>query len=278
MQAERRPVAVEVPIEVVPEQSGELLAGLNVGARVDHVATRQGLVEGRIVSTIQLVHHHFPDRMRPGRTVATVAVALVRHPEVEGVRPDGYPSQGRRDGRVVHEELIGHHLELLVTADPEVRSAHTDDGPVGDVGEALDDQPGAGHLRQPIVVSALAPILRILFVGQREHGDLVAAPVQILNRRVIGVLVRDEESTADLATVGILSLTVEDLLVQVDVVDVHGTVERDRDHLRHLLRIDVTRDAGAVSRAVTIGQHALRGIAVRCTIGIGLHGWNAIKR
>jgi len=102
--------------------------------------------------------------MRPRRTVATVAVTLVRHPEVQGVRPDGYTSQGRGDGRVVDEELIGHHLELFVTADSEVRSAHTDDGAIGDVGETLDDQPGTGHLSQPIVVRSLAPVLRILLV------------------------------------------------------------------------------------------------------------------
>jgi len=277
VQTKRRPVAVEVPVEVVPEQPSELLTGLNVGARVDHVATRQGFIESGIVSAIQLVHHHFPDRMRSGRAVTTVTVASVRHPEVQGIRPDRYSSQGRRDGSIVDEELIGHHLELFVTADPEIRSAHADDGTVSDVGEALDDQPSAGHFRQPIVVSALTPILRIFLVGQREHRDLVTASMQILDGRVVGVLMRDEESTTDLTTVRILSLSVEDLFVQVDVVDVHGAVEGDRDHLRHLLGIDIARDASAISRAVAIGQHTLRGIAIRCTVGIGFHGCNAIK-
>lgn len=164
MQAERRPVAVEVPVEVMPEQSGKLFAGLYVGARVDHVTTWQRFVEGRIISAIQLVHHHLPDWMRSRRTVATVAVALVRHPEVQGVRPDGHASQGRGDGRIVHEELIGHHLELFVTADSEIRSAHTDDGTIGDVGETLDDQPSTSHLSQPIVVCSLAPVLRIFLM------------------------------------------------------------------------------------------------------------------
>jgi len=114
-------------------------------------------------------------------------------------------------------------------------------------------------------------------MSQREHCDLVTASMQILDSRVVGVLVRDEESTTDLTTVRILSLPIEDLFVQVDVVDVHGAVERDRDHLRHLLRIDVARNAGAISRAVAIGQHTLRGIAIRCTVGIGFHGCNGIK-
>lgn len=83
-------------------------------------------------------------------------------------------------------------------------------------------------------------------MGEGEHGYLVATTMEILDRRVIGVLVRDEEGSSDLATVGILPLPVEDLLVQVDVVHVHGSVERDRDHLGYLGRLDVPRDPGAV--------------------------------
>lgn len=272
MQTKWCPVAVEMSVEVMPEQTGKLFAALYVGARVDHVTTWQRLVEGRIISAVQFVHHHLPDRMRPRWTVAAVTITLVRHSEVQSVRPDGHTSQRRGDGSVIHEELIGHHLELFVTADPEVRGAHTNDGAIGDVGETLDDQPGAGHLGQPVIVCSLAPILRILLVRQREHSDLVAASMKILHGRIIGVLMRDEEGTADLAAVRILTLPVEDLLVQIDVVDVHGAVERDGDHLRHLLRIDVAGDASTVGGTVAIGQDALRGIAIGSAIRIGLHG------
>lgn len=274
VQTERRPVAVEVPVEVVSKQTSELLAALDVGAGVDHVTTRQGLVEGGIVPAVQLVHHHLPDWMRPRRAVAAVAIALVGHPEVQRVRPNRHTSQRRGDGGVVHEKLIGHHLELLVTADSEIRGSHADDGAVGDVGETLDDQSGAGHLRQPIVVRTLAPVLRILLVRQREHRDLVAASMKILHRRIVGVLVGDEERTADLAAIRVLTLPVEDLVVEIDVVHVHGAVEGDRDHLRHLLGIDVAGYTGAVGRTIAIGQDALRGIAIRSTVGIGLHRCN----
>lgn len=64
MKAEGRSVGVEMAVEVVPEQPGELVAGLDVGARVDHVATGQRLVERRVVTAIQLVHHDFPDGVR----------------------------------------------------------------------------------------------------------------------------------------------------------------------------------------------------------------------
>lgn len=139
MEAEGCPVAVEVPVEIVPEQPGELFSSLNVGARVDHVATGQGLVESRVVPSVQLVHHHLPHGMGPGRAVSTVPVALVGHPEVQGVGPDGHTAEGRGDGGVVDEELVCHHLELLVTAHSKVRSPHPNDGTVGNVGETFDN-------------------------------------------------------------------------------------------------------------------------------------------
>lgn len=93
-------------------------------------------------------------KYRPRRAVAAVAVALVGHAEVEGVGPDGHAAERGRDRGVVGEELIGHHLELLVTADAQVRGSHPDYRAVGDVGEALDDETGTGHLGQPVVVRA----------------------------------------------------------------------------------------------------------------------------
>lgn len=274
VQTEWRPVAVEMPIEIVSEQTSKLFACLDVGARVDHVTTRQGFVEGGIVSAVQLVHHHLPDWMRPRRAITAIAVASVRHPEVQRVRPNWHTSQRRRNGGIVHKELVGHHFELLVTADPKVRCPYADDGAIGDVGKTFDNQPGTGHLCQPVIVRTLAPILRILLVCQREHRDLMAASMKILHRRIVGVLVRDEERTADLAAVRVLALPVEDLFVEIDIVHVHGSVESDCNHLRHLLRIDVAGYTSTIGRTVAIGQDALRGITIRGTIGIGFHGCN----
>ncbi len=39
-------------------------------------------------------------------------MALVRHEVVEGVGPDGDAGERGDDGRVVGEELVGHHAEL----------------------------------------------------------------------------------------------------------------------------------------------------------------------
>ena len=69
---------------------------------------------------------------------------------------------------------------LLVGPHQEVGSAHADDGAVRDVGEPLYDEPGAGHLRQPVVVGAVRPVLLVAAVRHAEHADLVAQAVQLL--------------------------------------------------------------------------------------------------
>ncbi len=50
----------------------------------------------------------------PGWAVLLVPVALVRHEVVEGVGPDGDAGERGDDGRVVREELVGHHAELEI--------------------------------------------------------------------------------------------------------------------------------------------------------------------
>lgn len=258
-------------VEVVAQKATELISGLDVGARVDHVATGQGLVEGGVVSAIELVHHDLPHGVALAGAVVRVTVALVGHPEVERVGPDGHASQRGGDGGVVDKELVGHHLELLVAADAEVRGAHADDAAVGDVGETLDDEAAAGHLGQPVVVAAVGPVLGVVAVGQRENGDLVTFAVQVLDGRVVGVLVVHEEGGSDLAAVGVLALAVEEVLVQVDVVDVDGTVEGERDHLGHLAGLNVAGDASAISRAEAVGEHALGRVAVGRTVRVSLN-------
>nr|CAD7568205.1 unnamed protein product [Timema californicum] len=169
--------AFDVPVKVVSEQPSELISSLDVGARVNHVATRQRLIEGWVITSIQLVHYHFPNRMTPTGTVVGVTVTLVRHAEVQGVGPNGDPSQGSGDGGVVDKELIGHHLKLLVTANTKVWCPHSNDGAVGDVSKPLDDEATASHLREPVVVGSLGPIKGIVLVCQREDSDLVTATV-----------------------------------------------------------------------------------------------------
>ncbi len=88
------------------------------------------------------------------------------------------------------------------------------------------------------------------------RGDLVAALVHVLHGRVVGVLVGDEERGLDGAAVGVEPLAVEDLVVELDVGDVDGVVERDGDHLRDLLRVEVAGHGGAVEGAEALGDRA----------------------
>lgn len=147
----------------------------------------------------------------------------------------------------------------------------TNDGTVGDIGEPLNDQSGASHFSEPIVVGSLGPVVRVIFVSKREDRDLMTFPVQILYGGVVGVLVRNEEGTPDLTTVGVLSLAVEDFFVEVDVVDVHSTVEGDGDHLGNLAGFKASGDSSPVSRTVTVWQHTLGGVAVWGSVWIGFH-------
>lgn len=57
---------------------------------------------------------------------------------------------------------------------------------------------------------------------------------------------RNEECTADLAAIRILTLPVKDLIVEIDIVYIHSAIESNRNHLRHLLGIDVAGYTGAV--------------------------------
>lgn len=72
---------------------------------------------------------------------------------------------------------------------------------------------------------------------------------------------RYKECALDLASVWILTLTVENLFIQIDVVDVHCTIECQCDHLWHLCWLNVSRNAGSVGRAKTVGNCTLVGVA-----------------
>lgn len=182
VEAERGAVAVEMAVEIMAQKPRELLSRLDVGARIHHVATRKRFVKGWVVTSVQLVHDHLPDGMTPAGAVVGVAIALVRHSEVERVGPDWDPSQRGSDRCVVDKELIGHHLELLVATNPQVRSPDPNYRSVGDVGESLNNETRTCHFGQPIVVGSLRPVLRVVFVCEGEDGDLMTSSVKVLHR------------------------------------------------------------------------------------------------
>jgi len=53
--------------------------------------------------------------------------------------------------------------------------------------------------------------------------------VELLHGGVVGVSVRGEESALDLTAVWILSLSIEYVLIKIDIVRVDGSIECDGD-------------------------------------------------
>ena len=57
---------------------------------------------------------------------------------------------------------------------------------------------------------------------------------QLLHVLVVVVLVGDVEGAVDGAAVGVRACLGEDVFVKVPVLEVHGVVKGESDHLRHL--------------------------------------------
>jgi len=115
------------------------------------------------------------------------------------------------------------------------------------------------------------------YLRDRVNGDFVALPVHLLDRGIVGILVRYEEGGLDVAAIRVFAFTVEDLLVQANVVIVDGIVESYRDHLGYVLGWEIARYRGTVLRAETVRQNAYGGVAGWCPIGIIVHIWNVEK-
>merc|ERR1711936_133262 len=272
-EAEGSSVLVEVSVEVVGQEVVELISSEDIGAGVQHSAAGEVLVNGGVLPPVQLVHNHLPDGVRSCRATLKVAVAPVGHLKVHGVRPQGRVLQGSRDGGVVEEALFLHHGELVVTTYSQIRSSQTDHRVVPDFGKLVDDKPRPGHLPGPVLNGGLGPEGFITVVSDGVGSDLVAQSVHVLHRRVVGVVVRDEECTFDITSVGIPPLLVEDFTVQVNVSNIDGVVEGECDHLRDsvtsvILRAEVAGNLSSVLRAETVRKLAESFITRRSSVWI----------
>ena len=138
---ERCSVLIKMSIEVVDQKVVELVAVQDVGASINHRASRHNFIGCWIFPSVQLVHHHLPNSARSRRTVLEIAVAPVWHLEEHGVRPEGHVLQRGGDGGVVEEGLLLHHRELLVASNSQEGRSQADDRVVGDVCKLVDDQP-----------------------------------------------------------------------------------------------------------------------------------------
>lgn len=100
------------------------------------------------------------------------------------------------------------------------------------------------------------------------HSDLVALPVRLLDSGVVGVLMRDEECGLDVAAIGVASLPVEDLLVELYVVVIDGVVESDSNHLWDVLGGQAVRYSGSIFRTETVWENAHCWITRWCSVRV----------
>lgn len=94
------------------------------------------------------------------------------------------------------------------------------------------------------------------------YSNLVSLTMSLMHGWIVGIFVRDKVGRFDVAAVRIFPFAVEDLCIEVDIVVVDGVIEGDSDHLWHVTSGQVSGDHGAVLRAETVRQNALRGVAV----------------
>jgi hypothetical protein len=73
-----------------------------------------------------------------------------------------------------------------------------------------------------------------------HHGTLQLAASQLIPKNA---KMQYDTHTLDLAAVGIEPIR-EDLLIEIQIVGVNSSVEGDRDHLRHLVRLQVPGNPG----------------------------------
>lgn len=280
VETQRGAVGAVVAGQVVVQEGAELLGGDNVGALVDVVATGQLLVELRVVTTIELVHHHLPDGEVAGRAVLVSSETLVGHTVHEGVWPQGQTALGSGNGGVVEEAPFHHHLELRVATNSAEGHAHAQDLSGGDVGEALDDDTGAVHLLLVVLGVEVGPVGGVGVVGDGVDGDLVALAVELLDGGVVGEGVGDEEGTLGSAVIAlVLGGILEDLLEDAEVALVDGAGEGDGDHLGRLRGVQVAGDVGAVHGAeAALVPAAGAGVADLGAVGVRLGGADVLIR
>lgn len=89
VETERSTIGAIVSLEVVFQEVSELGSFPDVRTRINKVTPRKALVEEWVITSVQLIHDHLPDGMRPGRTVLGISMALVWHSEIHCIWPKG---------------------------------------------------------------------------------------------------------------------------------------------------------------------------------------------
>ena len=83
----------------------------------------------------------------------------------------------------------------------------------------------------------------------------------------------NEEGGFNVAAIGILALSIEDVFIQADVVVVDCVIESYRNHLRHVFGWQIPRYGGSVLRAEAVRKSADRWVAGWGAVWIVVHIW-----
>lgn len=172
VESERSFVLIVVAVEVVVQEIVELVAGEDVGARIDHGTAGQVLVVAGVFTAVELVHHHLPDGVAPGGATLQIAVTTMRHAEIHSVGPQRRVRQWGGNRAVVQESLFFHHRELIVASHTEVRRTDTYDAVVGNVCELFDNYSHAGHFLTPVIDRSVAPEAFVVIVPANNNTML----------------------------------------------------------------------------------------------------------
>lgn len=86
------------------------------------------------------------------------------------------------------------------------------------------------------------------------HSDFMTLSECFLDGGVVGVFVGNEVCSLDVATVWILTVSVEDFLVQFNVVVINSIIKSDGDHHWNILDWQVSGNGGTIFRTETIRQ------------------------
>ncbi len=194
----------------------------------EHALVEMVAYTSRLVTNKVRVQGHLP-HPRVGGSGTGSDLADVRHPEVEGVRPDGLLRTVGGGRCVPHQSLLHQRLELRVVPWSGLGRPHPQHVVRVHIGVLLHDPAHAPDLPGPLLRGGLlhAP------ASHGENGHLVTLHVEPLHVVVVAVLVLEEESGAQLFR------DVEEVAVQKVVVVVDGAIQGKEDELGELLRVGV---------------------------------------
>jgi len=268
-------VLVKVSVKVVGEEIVELVTSEDIGAGVQHGTTWKVFINGWIFSSVELVHDHFPNSMGSCWTTLEVSVASVGHLEVHSVWPEWRILKWGSDRGIIQETLFLHHSKLVVPTNSKIWSTESNNGVVLNWGELFNDKPGSSHFSGPVIHLGIRPEGLIIIVGNGVGSNLMTKSMHVLDSGVVCIVMGNEEGGFDVTTIRVLSLLVEDFLIEVNVANIDSIIKGECDHLGNsctsvILGTKISGDLSSIFRTETVWESAEGFITWGSTVGVSV--------